>query len=528
MHEIDFLVIGSGIAGLSFALKAANHGKVLIITKSNEDESNTKYAQGGVAVVVDKSDSFEKHIADTLAAGDGLCDVNVVENVVREGPKRIQEIIDYGTHFDKGKNGMYDLAREGGHSEHRVLHYKDVTGFEIERALLQKVHENANITVLTHFFAIDLITQHHLGKFVDKSTKDIQCFGVYALNTLENRVERVLSKVTVMASGGAGHVYASTTNSVIATGDGIAMVYRAKGKVRNMEFIQFHPTALYNPGEYPSFLVSEAVRGFGGILRRRNGEPFMDEYDSRGSLATRDVVARAIDAEMKKSGDDFVFLDITHRSKEDIVKHFPNIYAKCLSIGIDMSRDYIPVTPAEHYLCGGVMVDEFGRSSIQNLYACGECASTGLHGANRLASNSLLEATVFAHRIYEDVIAKIEKISIPVGIPDWDDSDTVLSNEDILVTHNLRETQKVMSDYVGIVRSDFRLDRAMRRLGLLYDETESFYRNTKLSVKLCELRNVIQVAYLVIKSAMARKESRGLHYTTDYPDRSDELVNTVF
>ncbi|WP_257667364.1 L-aspartate oxidase [Parapedobacter tibetensis] len=528
MRQVDFLVIGSGIAGLSFALKAARHGKVMIITKANEDESNTKYAQGGVAVVVDKSDSFEEHITDTLVAGDGLCDVNIVENVVKEGPLRIQEIIDYGTHFDKDTNGVYDLAKEGGHSQHRVLHYKDITGFEIERTLLKKVHENPDIEILTHYFAVDLITQHHLGDFVDKSTENITCYGVYAFDTVDNRVEKVLSKVTVMASGGAGHVYSSTTNPVIATGDGIAMVYRAKGKVRNMEFIQFHPTALYNPGEYPAFLISEAVRGFGGLLRRRNGESFMEEYDERGSLAPRDIVARAIDSEMKKSGDEFVYLDITHRDKEEILKHFPNIYAKCLSIGIDMSRDYIPVTPSAHYLCGGIMVNENGRSSIRNLYACGECASTGLHGANRLASNSLLEATVFAHRIYEDVVEKIRNIGIPVGIPDWDDSDTTLSNEDILVTHNLRETQKVMSDYVGIVRSDFRLERAMRRLGLLYDETESFYKNTKLSVKLCELRNVIQVAYLVIKSAMARRESRGLHYTTDYPHYAEELVDTVF
>ncbi len=528
MHHVDFLVIGSGIAGLSFALKAASRGKVMIITKANEDESNTKYAQGGVAVVVDKSDSFEKHIADTLVAGDGLCDAKVVENVVREGPKRVQEIIDYGTHFDMKTDGVYDLAREGGHSEHRVLHYKDITGFEIERALLQKVHENPNIELLTHYFAIDLITQHHLGEFVDRSTADITCYGVYALNTVDNRVERILSKVTVLASGGAGHVYSSTTNPVIATGDGIAMVYRAKGRVRNMEFIQFHPTALYNPGEYPAFLISEAVRGFGGLLKRKNGESFMEEYDERGALAPRDIVARAIDSEMKKSGDDFVFLDITHRRKEDILTHFPNIYAKCLSIGIDMARDFVPVTPAAHYLCGGIMVDEYGRSSIHNLYACGECASTGLHGANRLASNSLLEATVFAHRIFEDAIATIGDISLPMAIPDWDDSNTALSNEDILVTHNLRETQKVMSDYVGIVRSDFRLERAMRRLGLLYDETESFYKNTRLSVKLCELRNVIQVAYLVIKSAMARKESRGLHYTTDYPERSAQRSDTVF
>lgn len=526
MHT-DYLVIGSGIAGLSYALKAAEHGKVLIVTKSNEDESNTKYAQGGVAVVVDKSDSFEKHIADTLIAGDGLCHVDIVEKVVREGPDRIQELIRYGTNFDEVKKGQFDLAKEGGHSEHRVLHHKDITGLEIERALLQKIHENSNITILTHYFVVDLITQHHLGKFVDKSTTDITCFGVYALNVFSGQVEKILSKVTVMASGGAGHVYASTTNPVIATGDGIAMVYRAKGKIRNMEFIQFHPTALYNPGEYPSFLVSEAVRGFGGVLRTREGVEFMSSYDERGSLAPRDIVARAIDAEMKKSGDEFVYLDTTHCDKADLLKHFPNIYAKCLSIGIDMARDYVPVTPAAHYLCGGIKVDEFGATSIRNLYACGECASTGLHGANRLASNSLLEAAVFAHRIHLHSQRAAEFIDFAVGVPDWDDSNTVLSNEDILVTHNLRETQKIMSDYVGIVRSDFRLERALRRLGLLYDETERFYKNTKLSVKLCELRNVIQVSYLIIKSAIARKESRGLHYTTDYPHHAAEAADTV-
>lgn len=526
--KTDFLVIGSGIAGLSYALKAANHGKVLIVTKSNEDESNTKYAQGGVAVVVDKSDSFEKHISDTLIAGDGLCDVDIVEKVVKEGPARIQEIIDYGTNFDEVRKGEFDLAKEGGHSEHRVLHYKDITGFEIERALLAKVHEHPNITILTHYFATELITQHHLGVFVDKSTPDITCYGVYVLDTRTHKVGKILSKITVMATGGAGHVYSSTTNPVIATGDGIAMVYRAKGKVRNMEFIQFHPTALYNPGEYPAFLVSEAVRGFGGVLRRKDGSEFMYEYDERGSLAPRDIVARAIDAEMKKSGEDFVYLDITSRKKEDILKHFPNIYAKCLSIGLDMSRDYIPVTPAAHYLCGGIKVDDYGQTSIKNLYACGECSSTGLHGANRLASNSLLEAAVFAHRIYlhsKDVAANTNYIE---GIPDWDDSDTELSNEDILVMHNLRETQKVMSDYVGIVRSDFRLERALRRLKLLYEETESFYKSTRLSVKLCELRNVIQVAYLVVKFATARKESRGLHFTTDYPNHAPQAEDTVF
>ncbi|WP_276364354.1 L-aspartate oxidase [Daejeonella sp. H1SJ63] len=529
MRNVDFLVIGSGIAGLSFALKAAQYGKVLIVTKANEDESNTKYAQGGVAVVVDKvEDSFDKHIKDTLIAGDGLCDKHIVEIVVTEGPARIDEIIEYGTHFDKTREGIFDLAKEGGHSESRVLHYKDITGFEIERALLEQVHHNHNIELLTHYFAVELITQHHIGQLVDKRSADIECYGIYALNTATNKVEKFLSKVTLMASGGAGHIYSATTNPVIATGDGIAMAYRAKAKVRNMEFIQFHPTALYNPGEYPSFLISEAVRGFGGILKTRSGEEFMQNYDERKSLAPRDIVARAIDAEMKKSGDDFVFLDIRHRSKSDILAHFPNIYAKCLSIGIDMCKDLIPVTPAAHYMCGGILVDEYGQSSIHRLYACGECSSTGLHGANRLASNSLLEAPVFAHRIFEHVISRFKHNVIPDNITEWDETDTKLSDEDILVTHNLREVQKVMSDYVGIVRSDFRLERALRRLGLLYEETESFYKETKLSVKLCELRNVIQNAYLVIKSAMMRKESRGLHYTTDYKVHAQEPHDTVF
>ena len=528
-RNVDFLVVGSGIAGLSFALKAAKHGKVLIVTKSNEDESNTKYAQGGVAVVVDKKeDSFEKHINDTLISGDGLCDKEVVEIVVKEGPDRIREIIDYGTNFDKTNEGIYDLAKEGGHSEFRVLHYKDITGFEMERALLEQIHNEPNIEILSHYFAVDLITQHHLGKFVDKSSNDITCYGIYALDTKTNHVDKILSKVTVMASGGAGHIYAITTNPTIATGDGVAMVYRAKGKVRDMEFIQFHPTALYNPGEYPSFLVSEAVRGFGGVLKRTNGEEFMQEYDPRKSLAPRDIVARAIDAEIKKSGEDYVYLDVRHRSKADILAHFPNIYAKCLDIGIDMTKDMIPVAPACHYMCGGVMVDQNGRSSITRLYACGETSSTGLHGANRLASNSLLEALVFAHRIYKDAIAQFEANDIPEYIPDWDEKGVQLSNEDILVTHNLRELQKLMNDYVGIVRSDFRLERAMRRLRLLFDETEEFYKKTKVSVKLCELRNLIQVSYIVVKSAMMRKESRGLHYTTDYPVHAEEVHDTVF
>jgi L-aspartate oxidase len=528
MKKTDFLIIGSGIAGLSFALKAAAYGKVCIITKANEEESNTKYAQGGVAVVIDKADSYANHINDTLVAGDGLCNQAIVEMVVKQGPERIQEIIDYGINFDKNPIGDYHLAKEGGHSAHRVLHFKDITGLEIEQVLLDKVHQNPNIEIYSHYFALELITEHHLGKTVDKNA-DKNCFGVYVLNTTNHQIETISAKITLMASGGAGHAYSTTTNPTIATGDGLSMVYRAKGKVRNMEFIQFHPTALYEPGVYPSFLISEALRGHGGILKNKKGEAFVNAVDSRGSLAPRDIVARAIDAEMKKSGADCVYLDMRHIAKSELLNEFPNIFAKCLSIGIDMSIDLIPVVPAAHYMCGGILVDENGRSSIQNLYACGECAATGLHGANRLASNSLLEALVFAHRAIESAKKEIDSIVNCSNIPDWNDFGTSQSNEDILVTHNLREVQRIMSDYVGIVRSDFRLARAMRRLKLIYEETESFYKQTKLSVPLCELRNLIQVAYIIIKSATLRKESRGLHYTTDYPHKNNqELKDTIF
>lgn len=515
MRKVDFLVIGSGIAGLSFALKAAKKGKVLILTKVNADETNTKYAQGGIATVFDPStDSFEKHIQDTLVAGDGLCDREIVEIVVSEGPDRIRELIDYGTNFDKMETGEYNLTREGGHSENRILHYKDITGWEIERALLEEVSKNENIEILTHYFAVEVITQHHLG---DKSHGNVECYGVYALNVNTLEVEKILAKVTLMASGGAGQIYSSTTNPIIATGDGIAMVYRAGGEVRDMEMIQFHPTSLYNPGTFPSFLITEAVRGEGGVLRDKSGREFMYDYDERGSLAPRDIVARSIDAEMKKSGEEHVWLDITHKPKEFILQHFPNIYEKCLSIGIDISKDFIPVTPAAHYLCGGVKVDEHGRTSIRNLFACGECSSTGLHGANRLASNSLLEAAVFANRIASAAVLEVDQLEFEHKVPDWNEFGALQSNEEILVSHNTRELQKMMSDYVGIVRSDFRLDRAETRMKMLKDETEEFYRKTKLSVKLCELRNLILCAQMVIQSAKKRKESRGLHYNTDYP-----------
>ncbi len=517
MQKTDFLVIGSGIAGLSFALKASAKGKVLVLTKVNADETNTKYAQGGIAAVFDPdTDSFEKHISDTMIAGDGLCDRKIVEIVVKEGPDRIQELIEYGTNFDK-HDGEYDLTREGGHSEKRILHYKDITGKEIERALLEEVSKNPNIEILTHYYAVEIITQHHLGIEVNRETNDVTCYGVYALNLQTEKVETILSKMTVMATGGAGHIYSATTNPVIATGDGIAMVYRAKGRVRDMEMIQFHPTSLYNPGEYPSFLITEAVRGEGGVLKNRKGEEFMLGYDPRGSLAPRDIVARSIDAEMKKTGDDHVYLDISFKSKELILQHFPNIYEKCLSIGLDITKDQIPVVPAAHYLCGGILVDEMGRSTINRLFACGECSSTGLHGANRLASNSLLEAAVFGHRIAHEALEDFDSLSFQENIPDWNEFGTEQSNEEILVTHNLRELQRMMADYVGIVRSDFRLERAMRRLKLIKEETEDFYKKTKLSMKLCELRNLVQCAEMVIKCANKRKESRGLHFTTDYP-----------
>lgn len=532
MQQTDFLVIGSGIAGLTYALKVAQHfpdKKVLVITKAAADETNTKYAQGGIAVVYEpEEDSFEKHIEDTLVAGDGLCDEQVVELVVKEGPERVKELIEWGARFDREDDGDFKKGKEGGHSESRVLHYKDVTGMEMERALLEAISKQKNIEVIKHCFVIDIITQHHLGFLITKSTPDIECFGVYVLNLQTNQVEKILAKITMMATGGNGQVYRTTTNPSIATGDGVAMVYRAKGRIENMEFIQFHPTALYEPGvRGQAFLVTEAVRGDGGILRNHKGEAFMEKYDERKDLAPRDIVARAIDSEMKKSGTEFVWLDCRHMDKEKFTEHFPNIYKKCLSIGIDVSKDMIPVAPAAHYSCGGIKTDEWGRSSIMNLYACGECASTGLHGANRLASNSLLEGMVFAHRCAVDAAEKINSISFRTGIPDWNAEGTSQPKEMILITQSLKELQLVMSDYVGIVRNDIRLQRASRRLDLLWEETEQLYETSTLSPQLLELRNMITVGYLVVKGAGFRKESRGLHYNTDYPGKSELVQNIV-
>ena len=537
--QTDFLVIGSGIAGLTYALKVARDcpdKKVLIFTKTTSDETNTKYAQGGVAGVWDnENDSFEKHIEDTLIAGDGLCNEKTVEIVVREGVERIREIIEWGAKFDKEPDGDYALGKEGGHSEFRILHHKDVTGREMERALLEAIKTQSNIEVITHCFVVDIITQHHLGYLVTKATPDIECFGVYALNLRTKKIEKVRSGITLLATGGNGQVYRTTTNPVIATGDGVAMAYRAKGRIENMEFIQFHPTALYEPGvKGQAFLITEAVRGDGGILRNSDGEAFMERYDARKDLAPRDIVARAIDNEMKRTGTEHVWLDCRGMDQEKFLHHFPNIHEKCLSIGIDVAKSMIPVAPAAHYSCGGIKTDEWARTSIRHLYAAGECASTGLHGANRLASNSLLEAMVFAHRAYVDAVKKMKDNSGEEwgnwrrdAIPDWRTEGTTAPKEMILITQSLKELQLLMSDYVGIVRTNTRLERAMRRLDMMHEETEELYKTTEVSPQLCQLRNMITVGYLIVKSAQFRHESRGLHFNTDYPHKSEQVQNIV-
>ena len=533
--QTDFLVIGSGIAGLTYALKVAEacpDKTVTILTKAQSDETNTKYAQGGIAGVMDTDhDSFEKHIEDTLIAGDGLCNKRIVEIVVKEGVERIEEIIKWGARFDKESGGDFKLGKEGGHSEFRILHHKDVTGKEMERTLLAAIAKQNNIQLISHCFVLDIITQHHLGYLVTKSTPDIECYGVYVLNLGTNKIEKILSRITMLASGGNGQVYRSTTNPAIATGDGVAMVYRAKGRIENMEFIQFHPTSLYEPGiRGQNFLITEAVRGDGGILRNYSGVAFMERYDKRKDLAPRDIVARAIDNEMKVAGTENVFLDCRHFNKEKFIEHFPNIYEKCLSIGIDITKQMIPVAPAAHYSCGGIKTDEHGRTSINNLYAAGECASTGLHGANRLASNSLLEAMVFAHRAYKDAVERInipDRVHAKEVVPDWKADGTNVPKEMILITQSVKELKLLMSDYVGIVRNNERLHRAMKRLDLLFEETEVLYQKTIVSPQLCELRNMITVAYLIVKSAEFREESRGLHFNTDYPAKSDRIQNIV-
>ena len=517
MKEVDFLVIGSGIAGLSFALKVADYGKVCVLTKADAAEGSTRYAQGGIAAVIYDTDSFEKHIQDTLVAGAGICDEETVRMTITEAPERIKELIRYGIRFDKRPDGLYDLHREGGHSNFRILHHKDNTGAEVERGLLEEIHNHPNIELIENQYAVEVITQHHLGQWVTHNTPGIECYGAYVLDSRTKKVETYLAKVTLLATGGSGNVYTTTTNPLTATGDGVAMVHRARGKVADMEFVQFHPTSLYHPGEKPAFLITEALRGAGAILKTIKGEEFMQKYDSRLSLAPRDIVARAIDNEMKISGAEYLYLDARHLGKRALMEGFPNIFAKCLDLGINISNDMIPIRPAAHYQCGGILVDRNGESSIRHLYAAGECSRTGLHGGNRLASNSLLEAIVYAHNAAMDAIRKIKDISICHEVPDWNAEGLVFNEEMVLVTQTRKELQELMSNYVGIVRSDLRLKRAYDRLSLIYKETEDLYKRSVLTEELSELRNLIACAYLIIRAASQRKESIGLHYSVNYP-----------
>lgn len=525
-YETDVLIIGSGIAGLYAALKISHELSVTIVTKKDKADTNTNLAQGGIASVMSMHDSFEKHIQDTQIAGAGLCDPSSVEILVKEGPARIRDLMDLGTRFTI-KNGQLDLVREGGHSAPRIVHSADLTGKEVERALLEAVTSQSNIRLLENHFAIDLITEHNVYQLKNEPLNNRHCWGAYVLDVENNKVIPIIAKATILSTGGIGQVYLHTTNPLIATGDGFAMAYRAGAEIGNMEFIQFHPTAFYSPVDFsnaskPAFLISEAVRGFGGILRTKDGSEFMSRYDQRRELAPRDIVARAIDNELKKRGDDFVYLDITHKCKDDILEHFPNIYNRCLEQGIDITKDLIPVIPAAHYACGGVVVDHNGRASLSGLYACGEVSMTGIHGANRLASNSLLEALVFSYRAALDIneIVKAHDFKIP-AIPSWDESGTLTSDERIMITHSFKEMKQVMWDYVGIVRSNLRLDRAAHRIHNLYTETEDMYKKTKVFEELLELRNLVTCAHMIIKSAKLRKESRGLHYTLDYLSADD-------
>jgi len=536
----DFLIIGSGIAGLSLALKLSAFGKVIVITKKQKSESNTNYAQGGIAAVMSDDDNFELHINDTLDCGAGLCDIKAVRKIVEEGPDMIRELTEFGAKFSNDKGALL-LGKEGGHSKNRIIHAKDLTGKEIERALLSQISKNKKIRLFEYYFAVDLLTNKNLKK---KKDKEQRCYGIYALNVKTDKVEKIIAKKTILATGGAGQIYLHTTNPAIATGDGIAMGFRAGCEIANMEFIQFHPTALYDPegddnftNNGQVFLISEAVRGAGAVLKTNRGKEFMKKYDKRSSLAPRDIVARAIDNEMKKSGDTHVMLDLSNVGKEKILKEFPNIYKYCLTKGIDITKQMIPVVPAAHYTCGGLKTDLRGRTSLTDLYASGEVTMTGVHGANRLASNSLLEAMVFSNAIYEDIkniyqnsVKKVFKnltdkeypAKLKDNIYDWDDDGMENTDEWILISHNKKEIKEVMSDYVGIVRNMLRLERAYRRIKMMREEIKEFYDKTKVNVDLLELRNLVTVAYLVIHSAMLRKESRGLHFMSDFLQKDDK------
>ena len=527
MFEFDFLIIGSGVAGLSYALQTAKYlpdSKIAIVTKASANESNTRYAQGGVAIVVDKErDSFEQHIQDTLKAGDGLSKPEVVRAVITQGPRRLRELIQWGVKFDKKNNGQYDLGLEGGHSQNRILHHKDITGKEIQQSLLKQINALSNIKVLSQHLAIDLITQHQLKRQTKSFEKQTQCFGAYVFNIATNKIETFSAKITMLATGGIGQIYQTTTNPTIATGDGIGMAYRIKAMIKNMEFIQFHPTALNDPFSNPTFLISEAVRGFGGLLRNQSGDLFMHLYDQRMELASRDIVSRAIDSELKRSGDEYVFLDCRHLNIKDFKAHFPHIFHKMCDMGINLNKDMIPVVPAAHYLCGGISVNEFGQTSVKSLFACGECSNTGLHGANRLASNSLLEALVYAYNSYLKSVELINKINFEKNISNWNEDGTTQPKELILISHNMRELKSLMSDYVGILRSNERLARATNRLKVLFEETEKLYQGSKISIQLIELRNMISVAKLIVSQSETRKENRGGFYNMDLVDTLNSI-----
>jgi len=521
--ETHTLVIGSGVAGLTFAIKMATefpHKKVTIVTKAAKGESNTKYAQGGVAVVSDlKEDSYQNHIQDTLTAGDGLCDPEIVAMVVKEGPLRLAELMRWGANFDRDTSGKLNLGKEGGHSEYRVVHHKDITGFEIERALLKQIAQLPNIVILPYHFTVDLITEHHFNTTVSSPTS---CYGAYVMDEKSGHIFPIKATSTLLATGGMGRLYGHTTNPLVATGDGIAMAYRAKADIEDMEFIQFHPTALYEGKEGPAFLISEAVRGFGAFLRNGKGDRFMPKYHPKAELASRDIVGQNIDRELKKSGDSHVFLDGTHLEMTGFKKHFPNIYKRCLEAGYALEKDMIPVVPAAHYLCGGIKVDRHGRTSIRNLFACGECTRTGLHGANRLASNSILEAVVYAHNSFLYHKANPLQPS-PLALPPWKDNGNPFPYDQNAIEQQLKALQALMRTSVGIVRSQEQLKKAEAQLAKIYQEVTALYNHSKMSPRLCELRNMVNLAHLIIGQSLERTTNKGGYYNVDLIGNTEKI-----